>query len=144
MRIVIINGANLNLLGVREPGIYGEKDFGSFLEGLRKNYPDVNIDYYQSNIEGEIINIIQDNGFNSDGIILNAGGYTHTSIAIADAVAAIKAQVIEVHISNIQAREAERKISLLSKYCKGSITGLGIDGYEMALLWLTGKLKNRN
>jgi 3-dehydroquinate dehydratase II len=134
MRIVIINGPNLNLLGIREPAIYGNRDFTSFIEELRSEY-DITIDYYQSNIEGEIINFIQQQGFNSDGIILNAGGYTHTSVAIADAVAAIKSPVIEVHISNIFAREEERKTSLLSRYCKGSISGLGLKGYELALLW---------
>ena len=137
MRIVIINGANLNLLGIREPDIYGEKDFEAYLEILKKSYPHIKIDYYQSNIEGEIINLIQENGFDSHGIILNAGGYTHTSVAIADAVAAVKTAVVEVHISNIHARETERKTSLLSKYCKGSITGLGLEGYELALIWFT-------
>lgn len=141
MKIVIINGANLNLLGKREPEVYGTRDFGSYLDGLRKAYEDVTIDYQQSNVEGEIINLIQDNGFNCDGIILNAGGYTHTSVAIADAVAAVKAPVIEVHISNIFAREEERKISLLSKYSLGVISGLGLAGYELALLRLTGKTK---
>jgi 3-dehydroquinate dehydratase-2 len=141
MRIVIINGANLNLLGKREPEVYGTRDFGSYLDSLRKSYPDIRIDYFQSNIEGEIINIIQDNGFSCDGIILNAGGYTHTSVAIADAVAAVKSPVIEVHISNIFAREEERKISLLSRYVIGIISGLGLEGYELALLGLTKKLK---
>jgi 3-dehydroquinate dehydratase-2 len=141
MRIVIINGANLNLLGKREPEVYGTRDFDSYLDSLRKLYPDIRIDYFQSNIEGEIINIIQDNGFSCDGIILNAGGYTHTSVAIADAVAAVKSPVIEVHISNIFAREEERKISLLSRYVIGIISGLGLEGYELALLGLTKKLK---
>jgi len=135
-RVVIINGPNLNLLGVREPGIYGNRDFNSYLDELVKNHPDVKIDYFQSNVEGELINSIQENGFNSDGIILNAGGYTHTSVAIADAVAAIQAPVIEVHISNIFAREEERKTSLLSKSSKGIISGLGLEGYELALMWL--------
>ncbi|HMT29243.1 MAG TPA: type II 3-dehydroquinate dehydratase [Bacteroidia bacterium] len=141
MKIVIINGPNLNLLGLREPGIYGTQDFNSYLASLQKAYPEFKIEYHQSNIEGEIINLIQENGFNSDGIILNAGGYTHTSIAIADAVAAVKSPVLEVHISNIYAREEERKTSLLSKHCKGSIAGLGLQGYELALLWITSKLK---
>ncbi len=141
MRIVIINGANLNLLGKREPEIYGAREFGSYLDSLRKAYHDIQIDYHQSNVEGEIINMIQDNGFTCDGIILNAGGYTHTSVAIADAVAAVKSPVIEVHISNIFAREEERKISLLSKYSKGVISGMGLAGYELALLKLTEKLK---
>jgi 3-dehydroquinate dehydratase II len=138
-RITIINGANLNLLGVREPGIYGNKDFNTFLEELKKAYPNVQLDYFQSNVEGEIINLLQENGFNSDGIILNAGGYTHTSIAIADAVAAIKSPVVEVHISNILAREEERKTSLISKHCKGLISGLGLEGYELALIWFLKK-----
>ncbi|MDQ3051095.1 MAG: 3-dehydroquinate dehydratase [Bacteroidota bacterium] len=135
MRITIINGANLNLLGVREPDIYGTQDFETYLSGLRKSYPGITIDYFQSNVEGEIINLLQQHGFKSDGIILNAGGYTHTSVAIADAVAAITTPVVEVHISNILAREEERKKSLLSKYCKGLISGLGLTGYELALTW---------
>ncbi len=139
MRITIINGPNLNLLGVREPGIYGDKDFNSYLETLRKSYPQIQIDYFHSNVEGEIINLLQEHGFNSDGIILNAGGYTHTSIAIADAIAAIKSPVVEVHISNIMAREEERKTSLISKNCKGIISGLGLKGYELALLWLVAE-----
>ena len=138
-RIVIINGPNLNLLGKREPEIYGTTGMDEYLKKLKSNYNDISIDYYQSNIEGELINLIQENGFNSHGIILNAGGYTHTSVSIADAVAAVKAPVVEVHISNIYAREEERKSSLLSKYSAGAITGLGIRGYELALLWLTGR-----
>ncbi len=141
MKIAIINGPNLNLLGTREPGIYGTTDFNTFFNQLKQAYPEVEIEYFQSNIEGEIINYIQQNGFHTDGIILNAGGYTHTSVAIADAVAAVKSPVVEVHISNIYAREEERKTSLLSKYCKGSIAGLGLTGYELALLFLTKKLK---
>lgn len=144
MRIVIINGPNLNLLGVREPEIYGRGNFEAYLKGLRTAYPDLQIDYFQSNVEGEIINLIQQHGFNCDGIILNAGGYTHTSVAIADAVAAVSAPVIEVHISNIYARETERQTSLLSRYCKGAITGLGIEGYELALLWLAKKTSAGN
>lgn len=132
-RITIINGANLNLLGKREPGIYGNEDFDTYLIRLRQSYPEIQIDYFQSNIEGELVNLIQENGFKSDGIILNAGGYTHTSVAIADAVAAIQCPVVEVHISNIMARETERHTSLLTKYCKGMISGLGLKGYELAL-----------
>jgi len=141
MHITIINGANLNLLGVREPGIYGTQDFDSFLKHLRNTYPLIQIDFFQSNVEGELINLLQEHGFSSDGIILNAGGYTHTSIAMADAVAAIKAPVVEVHISNIMAREAERKTSLLTKHCKGIISGLGLKGYELALIWLNSESK---
>ena len=125
----------MNLLGVREPGIYGTEKFDSYLASLRAGYPDITIDYFQSNVEGELVNLIQQNGFNSDGIILNAGGYTHTSVVIADAVAAIKTPVVEVHISNIMAREEERKISLISKYCTGMISGLGLEGYELAVVW---------
>ncbi len=143
MHITIINGPNLNLLGVREPEVYGNKDFDTYLDGLKKSYPGVQITYYQSNVEGELINKLQEYGFTSDGIILNAGGYTHTSVAIADAVAAIKSPVIEVHISNIMAREAERKTSLLSKHCKGIISGLGLDGFELALTWLIKKTREK-
>jgi 3-dehydroquinate dehydratase-2 len=141
MRIVIINGPNLNLLGIRETEIYGTKNFDSYLLELKKAYFEIRIDYLQSNIEGELIDFIQQNGFNCDGIILNPGGYTHTSVAIADAVAAIESPVIEVHISNIQAREEIRKISLLGRYCTGTVSGLGIEGYELALLWLAKLLK---
>jgi 3-dehydroquinate dehydratase II len=141
MRIVIINGPNLNMLGIRETAIYGTKNFDTYLFELKKAYPEIRIDYLQSNIEGELIDFIQQNGFNCDGIILNPGGYTHTSVAIADAVAAIEAPVIEVHISNIQAREEVRKISLLARYCTGTVSGLGIEGYELALLWLGKILK---
>ena len=135
MHITIINGPNLNLLGTREKDIYGTLEFGTFLDQLKNRFPDITISYYQSNIEGEIINLLQENGFKSDGILLNAGGYTHTSVAIADAVAAINAPVVEVHISNIYARETERKTSLLSAYCKGSIAGLGLEGYELGIMW---------
>lgn len=133
MQIQIINGPNLNLLGTREPGIYGSQDFESFLSELKKKYPQVIIDYFQSNVEGEIINELHRCGFSADGIILNAGGYTHTSVAIGDAVAAIKTPVVEVHISNVYAREEYRHQSLLSKHCKGIITGLGLMVYELAL-----------
>jgi len=141
MNIVIINGPNLNLVGIREPGIYGTRGFDSYLTFLTEKYPDVRISYFQSNIEGELIGLIQEYGFSADGIILNAGGYTHTSVALADAVAAINSPVLEVHISNIFAREEERKTSLLSAKCVGSISGLGIEGYELALLWFLNKKK---
>lgn len=141
MRIAIINGPNLNLVGIREPEVYGDKSMDGFISSLKKKYPDVDLIYLQSNMEGEIINFLQAHGFSSDGIILNPGGYTHTSVAIADAVAAIKTQVIEVHISNIQAREEQRHISLISKYCKGTISGLGLEGYELALTWLINQAK---
>ena len=141
MRIAIINGPNLNLVGIREPDVYGDKSMDGFISSLKKKYPDVDLIYLQSNMEGDIINFLQAHGFSSDGIILNPGGYTHTSVAIADAVAAIKTQVIEVHISNIQAREEQRHISLISKYCKGTISGLGLEGYELALTWLINQAK---
>lgn len=133
MKIVIINGPNLNLLGKREPGIYGSETFEAFFRTLQGKYEAVTFDYFQSNVEGELINKLQDSGFNSDGIILNPGGYTHTSVAIGDCIAAIKAPVIEVHISNVQAREDFRKISYVSAKCKGTISGLGLRGYELAL-----------
>lgn len=133
MKIQIINGPNLNLLGLREPGIYGNQGFDSYLEELRKNFPDLSIDYYQSNVEGELINKVHEVGFSYDGIILNAGGYTHTSVALADAIAAIKTPVIELHISNIYARESYRHVSLTGKNCKGVLTGFGMDGYRLAI-----------
>jgi 3-dehydroquinate dehydratase-2 len=132
-KITIINGPNLNLLGKREPGIYGSSDFESFLANLRSKYPDITILYYQSNVEGEIINAIQEHGFSADGIILNPGGYTHTSVAIGDAIAAIKTAVIEVHISNVHAREEFRKLSHVSAKARGTICGLGLDGYDLAI-----------
>jgi len=133
MKLIIINGPNLNLLGKREPGIYGTESFEVFLKKLRKAYPHLTIEYFQSNVEGEIINAIQKVGFIYDGIILNAGGYTHTSVAIADAVKSISSPVIEVHISNVFARESFRHISLLSPYVKGIITGFGLDSYRLAV-----------
>ena len=133
MKIAIINGPNLNLLGKREPETYGNQDFESFFSQLKKNNPGVKLSYYQSNVEGELINELQKVGFSFDGIILNPGGYTHTSVALGDAVAAIKTPVIEVHISNVHAREEFRKISHISAKCKGSIIGLGLKGYELAL-----------
>ncbi len=133
MQISIINGANLNLLGVREPEKYGTGNFDEYLETLRAKYPDCTISYFQSNIEGEIINELHRVGFSADAVVLNAGGYTHTSVSIADAVAAISAPVIEVHITNIYAREVERQTSLLSKACVGVISGFGLDSYRLAL-----------
>jgi 3-dehydroquinate dehydratase-2 len=135
MKIAIINGPNLNLLGKREPGIYGNLPFEEFLEQLKKIFTDIDISYFQSNIEGELIDELQKVGFNVDGIILNPGGYTHTSVAIGDAIAAITAPVIEVHISNVHAREDFRKISLVSANCAGTISGLGMTGYRLALEW---------
>ena len=133
MNIQIINGPNLNLLGKREPEVYGDKDFESFLVAIRLKFPEVKIEYYQSNVEGELINKLHEVGFSADGIIFNAGGYTHTSVAIADAVASIKSRVIEVHISNVYAREEYRHVSLMAKNCKGVIAGLGLTGYELAI-----------
>lgn len=133
MKIAIINGPNLNLLGKREVDIYGNMPFEQYLQNLRSKYSQVDFNYYQSNIEGELIDEIQRLGFEYDGIIINPGGYTHTSVAIGDAIAAIKTPVIEVHISNIQAREEFRKLSHVSAKCKGTIAGLGMKGYELAL-----------
>lgn len=135
-KITIINGPNLNLLGKREISVYGSASFESFLEKLRSAYPDVDITYIQSNIEGELIDAIQQSGFSQDGIIINPGGYTHTSVALGDAIAAVTAPVIEVHISNIHAREEFRKISHISAKAKGTIAGLGLDGYALALDYL--------
>lgn len=133
MKIAIINGPNLNLLGKREVDIYGDESFDNFLKELREKYPRIEISYFQSNIEGELINEIQRLGFSCDGIILNPGGYTHTSVAIGDAIAAIISPVIEVHISNIFSREEFRKLSHVSSKAKGVISGLGLKGYELAL-----------
>ena len=130
---MIINGPNLNLLGKREPEIYGTQDFESFFEILRKTYGEVKLDYYQSNVEGELINKLHEVGFAYDGIVINPGGYSHTSVAIADAIAAIKTPCIEVHISNIYAREAYRHDSLTAAKCIGVISGFGMWSYEMAL-----------
>ncbi len=133
MKIAIINGPNLNLLGKREHTIYGHSDFESFFVDLKNKFKQVEFYYYQSNVEGELINNIQELGFSYDGIILNAGGYTHTSVAIADAISAIKTPVIEVHISNIFAREEYRHISLIASKCKGSISGFGLKSYVLAV-----------
>ena len=133
MKITIINGPNLNLLGKRETNIYGNMSFENYLEELKNNYPQVTFHYFQSNVEGELINELQRVGFDHDGIIINPGGYTHTSIAIGDAIAAIKTPVIEVHISNVHAREEFRKLSHVSGKSVGSIFGLGLKGYELAL-----------
>lgn len=141
LKIAIINGPNLNLLGTREPSLYGNQTFDEFYKTLIKKFPDVEFSYYQSNVEGELINEIQRAGrnFNSTGIILNPGGYTHTSVAIGDAIASIDTPVIEVHISNVHAREDFRKISHVSAKCKGSIIGLGLRGYELAVEALIGQ-----
>lgn len=133
MRIQIINGPNLNLLGKREPGIYGSSSFEAYLDDLRKTYPEVQIDYYQSNVEGELINKIHEVGFSYDGIILNAGAYTHTSVALLDALKAVETPAIEVHISNVHKREEFRHRSLISAGCLGVICGFGLDSYRLAL-----------
>lgn len=133
MKISIINGPNLNLIGSREPGIYGSETFEHFFQKLRKEYETVDFDYFQSNVEGELINEIQESAKRMDGIILNAGGYTHTSVAIGDAIAAIKIPVVEVHISNVEAREDFRKISHISSKCAGTISGFGLKSYLLAV-----------
>lgn len=133
MKIAIINGPNLNLLGVREPSIYGNEGFESYLKTLREKYNDVEISYFQSNHEGAIIDELQRVGFDYDGIVLNAGAYTHTSIAIADAISAINTPVIEVHISNVHKREEFRHHSMISRVCKGVIAGFGLDSYRLAI-----------
>jgi 3-dehydroquinate dehydratase II len=143
MRIAIINGPNLNLLGKREIDIYGNMPFESWLEQLKTAYPQVQFSYYQSNVEGELINELQRVGFDYDGIILNPAGYTHTSVAIGDAIAAIKTPVVEVHISNVHAREDFRKLSHVSGKSVGSIFGLGLKGYELALQFLMDKKKEK-
>ena len=139
MKIAIINGPNLNLLGKRETDIYGNKSFGDYLGELKQKYPEIEFSYYQSNVEGELVNELQRVGYSYDGIILNPAGYTHTSVAIGDAVAAIKTPVVEVHISNVHAREDFRKLSHVSGKSVGSIFGLGLKGYELALQYLLGK-----
>jgi len=135
-KIAIINGPNLNLLGKRETGIYGKQSFDDFFDEMKASYPNISFSCYQSNIEGELVNELQRVGFDFDGIILNPGGYTHTSVAIGDAIAAIKAPVIEVHISNVHAREEFRKLSHVSGKSAGSIIGLGLKGYQLALEYL--------
>ncbi len=133
MTIQIINGPNLNLLGVREPDVYGCTSFDDFLPRLRACFPDVQIDYFQSNIEGELINKLQAVGFQCDGIVLNAGAYTHTSIALADCIRAISAPVVEVHISNVHQREVFRHQSMIAAACRGVICGFGLDSYRLAI-----------
>ncbi len=134
MKICIINGPNLNLLGKREPKLYGNLSFTEFLENLKKKYPSIEIDYSQSNIEGEIIDKLQNVGYSYDGIILNAAAYTHTSVGIGDAVKAIESPVVEVHITNVHARENIRQKSFIAPHAKGIITGFGLESYELALM----------
>jgi len=143
-KYIIINGPNLNLLGKREPEIYGDKGFDEYLLKLRANNPSIGIDYYQSNIEGEIVNKIQEVGFDYNGIIINAGAYTHTSIAIRDAISAISTPVIEVHLSNIDAREEFRRTSFIGPVCIGSISGFGLHSYALAFNAFLKKIYNKN
>lgn len=133
MRIEIVNGPNLNLTGVRQPEIYGTVTMEQMVAWLRARFPEVEIGYYQSNVEGELINRLHEVGFKADGIVLNAGGYSHTSVALHDAVAAITTPVVEVHISNIFAREEYRRHSMLSDVCRGMVCGLGLEGYRFAV-----------
>ncbi|MBW4714185.1 type II 3-dehydroquinate dehydratase [Prevotella denticola] len=133
MKVIIINGPNLNLLGVREPGIYGKESMETFLLRLRKRYAGMEIDYYQSNVEGELIDKLQETGFSYDGIILNAGAYTHTSIALLDCIRSLRTPVIEVHISNVNDREEFRRHSMIAPACKGTIQGFGLDSYRLAI-----------
>lgn len=139
MQILILNGPNLNLLGRREPGIYGQRNMDDCLAALRNRFPEVEIDYFQSNIEGELINKLQEVGFSYDGIVLNAGAYTHTSVALHDAIRSITSPVIEVHISNVHQREAFRHQSMISAACRGVICGFGLDSYRLAVEVLCGQ-----
>ncbi|MBE0649586.1 MAG: type II 3-dehydroquinate dehydratase [Bacteroidales bacterium] len=139
MKIIIINGPNLNLLGKREPSIYGDISFENVLQQLQIEFLGIEISYYQSNVEGELINKIQESDGHVDGIVLNAGAYTHTSIALGDAIKAIKTAVVEVHISNIFSREDFRHVSYISPYCAGSIIGFGMDSYRLAIKYFQGK-----
>jgi len=139
LKIIIINGPNLNLLGKREPEIYGSTSFEDFFKELQAKFPEIDLSYYQSNVEGELINKIHEVGFSYDAVLLNAGGYTHTSVAISDAIAGIKTPVLEVHISNIYKREEFRHKSIISKECVGMISGLGLKGYELGILFFLNR-----
>lgn len=141
MKIQIVNGPNLNLLGTREPGIYGSSTFDAYLDTLRRQFPDIQLDYYQSNIEGELIDKMQQVGFSCDGIVLNAGAYTHTSIALQDCIRSLKAPVVEVHISNVHSREEFRHKSMIACACMGVICGFGLDSYRLAVEALALKSK---
>jgi len=133
MKVLLINGPNLNLLGIREQSIYGNKSFENYFQTLQNEYPDIELEYYQSNIEGELINKIHERGFTFDGIIINAGAYTHTSVAIRDAISGVKSPVIEVHISNVLTRESFRHESIIGPVCVGSIMGFGLDSYRLGI-----------
>lgn len=139
MKIFIINGPNLNLLGLREPDIYGNLSFSQYFEQLKKMYPAVELNYFQSNNEGAIIDKIQETGFDYDGIVLNAGGYTHTSVSIRDAIKAVTAPVVEVHVSNVHAREDFRRVSMISPVCIGVIAGFGLESYRLAVEYFQKK-----
>lgn len=141
MKVMIMNGPNLNLLGTREKTIYGDQSFEAYFETLKERFPSLDLEYYQSNVEGELINKFHEVGFSYDGVVFNGGGYTHTSIAISDAIAAINTPVVEVHISNIHAREEFRHLSVITKECAGLITGFGLAGYDMGLTYLKDHLK---
>lgn len=138
MKIQIINGPNLNLVGKRQTGLYGEMSMDEYLDYLRKSFSDIQIDYFHSNIEGELVDKIQEVGFSYDGIVINAGGYTHTSVSIADALAAVETPVVEVHITNILARDEYRHVSFIANACKGSIMGFGLDSYRLGIEALIG------
>lgn len=133
MKLLIINGPNLNLLGRREPGVYGSESAEAIVDAVRARYPQVDIEYYQSNVEGELVGAIQSADGRYDGVVLNAGGYTHTSVALRDAIAAVSVEVVEVHISNLLSREEFRHTSLIGGVCKGSIAGFGADSYRLAV-----------
>ena len=133
MKLIIINGPNLNLLGTRETDVYGSQTFETYFNELKKKFATIELEYYQSNVDGELINKLHEVGFSYDGIIINAGGYTHTSVALRDAIASIKTPTIEVHISNVFAREDFRHTSLIAPKCKGSISGFGLDSYRLAV-----------
>jgi 3-dehydroquinate dehydratase-2 len=142
MKILLINGPNLNLLGIRETSIYGKLSFNDYFLSLKSRFPNIEMEYYQSNIEGEIINKIHERGFDFDGIIINAGAYTHTSVAIRDAISGIKTPVIEVHISNILTRESFRHESIIGPVCIGSIMGFGLDSYRLGIEAIMGHIKS--
>lgn len=143
MKILLINGPNLNLLGIREQSIYGNKSFENYFQTLQKSFPEIDMEYYQSNVEGELINKIHERGFTFDGIIINAGAYTHTSVAIRDAISGVKAPVIEVHISNILTRESFRHESLIGPVCIGSIMGFGLDSYRLGIEAIKEYIKSK-
>ena len=142
MKILLINGPNLNLLGIREQSIYGNKSFENYFQTLQNEYPDIEMEYYQSNIEGELINKIHEHGFTSDGIIINAGAYTHTSVAIRDAISGVKSPVVEVHISNILTRESFRHESMIGPVCIGSIMGFGLNSYKLGIEAINDYIKS--